>query len=97
MAECLNILYEVPRLDPNPANKQDQCEAEHCELQNRKKKNVFSFAGPIVLGGLADYGSSSAQWVKGRRVRVQEHGEWLCFQEHRPFFLALLRTRCEGS
>jgi hypothetical protein len=58
---------------------------------------VFSFAGPIVLGGLADYGSSSAQWVKGRRVRVQEHGEWLCFQEHRPFFLALLRTRCEGS
>lgn len=50
MAECLNILYEVPRLDPNPAikqaNKQDQCEAEHCELQNRKKKKCVFICWP---------------------------------------------------
>lgn len=30
---------------------------------------MFSFASPIVLRGLADYGSSRAPWVKGGRVR----------------------------
>lgn len=58
---------------------------------------MFSFAGPIVLGGLVDYGSSRAQWVKGRRVRIQEHKEWLCFREHRLLFRALLRICCGGS
>lgn len=57
---------------------------------------MFSFAGPIVLRGLVDYGFPRAQWVKGRRVRIQEHGG-SAFRNIRLFFLTLLRMRWEGS
>jgi hypothetical protein len=42
---------------------------------------VFLFGSLTVLRDLVNYGSWEVQWVKGKLVRIQEHGECSGFQE----------------